>query len=177
MKIVIDTEKNIVMVDGDVVFNAESTGHKTDLAGMFEAYEGTKEYEGIVKVIQTWYYGDMVKAAWCATAVSYFAYICGLSDLVGKYENVDYMKENLRSKGRLDCTANYGGGAYKPKRNDLVFFSKYNTYTDCTHVMVVQEIKGDYVICIGGNTDDAITSKTYNYKTNKYVVAFGNLQR
>lgn len=177
MKVTIDTDRNIVMVDGDVVFDEGNSGHKTDLAGMFEAYEGTKEYEGIVKVIQTWYYGNMVKDAWCATSVSYFAYICGLSDIIGKHESVDRMKEFMQKQGRIDCTANYGGGAYKPKRNDLVFFSSKNTYADCTHVMVVQEVKGDFVTCIGGNTDDSIKSKTYNYKTNKYVVAFGNTQR
>ena len=39
----------------------------------FEPYIGTVEYNGIVKTIQEWFYGDLVKASWCATSCSFFA--------------------------------------------------------------------------------------------------------
>lgn len=175
MKVVIDTDKNIVLVDGEQVYEKPSGAHKTDLAGLFEAYLGTKEYEGIVSVIQKWYYGTLVKDSWCATSVSYFANLCGLSEVVGKYENVDKMKEHMNSIGRLDCTKLYGGGHYKPKRNDIVFMSSRYEYDDCTHVMVVSEVDNNTgaIKCVGGNTGDAIAFRNYNYLTDKYIVAFG----
>ena len=87
------------------------------------------------------------------------------------------MKEHFNTRGFLDCTPNYGGGAYKAKRGDLVFFSDNHTYADCTHVGVVQAINYDtgYLQWIGGNTSDAISSKKTNYLTDKYVVAFGRV--
>lgn len=175
--VAIDIEKGIITVDGEVAYELQpkNDSHKTDLAGMFEAYVGTKEYDGIVSVIQKWYYGRLVKDAWCATSVSYFASMCGLYDIVGKYENVDRMKEHMNAIGRLDCTQLYGGGNYKPKRNDLVFMSSKHTYDDCTHVMVISSVdnKTGVIKCIGGNTGDAIAYRTYNYFTDKYIVAFG----
>ena len=147
------------------------------LADCFEAYEGTKEYNGIVAKIQEWYYGYVSKTAWCATSVSYFADYIGIADQVGKYENVDKMKEHFNTRGFLDCTPTYGGGAYKAKRGDLVFFSDNHTYADCTHVGVVQSINHNtgYLQWIGGNTSDAISSRETNYLTDKYVVAFGRV--
>lgn len=148
------------------------------LADEFEKYLGTKEYDGIVATIQKWYYGKLVKDAWCATSVSYFANLIGVLDqLGGKAENVDVIKDRMNSKGRLDCTALYGGGHYKPKRGDLIFFSSKNIYKDCTHVGVVVEINHDtgYLKAISGNTSNKIGYTTHNYFTDKYVVAFGNV--
>ena len=89
MKYIIDTEALTI-----TPYHTESgttRGQKmlTDMA----QYVGTVEYEGIVKTIQEWYYGSLVKAAWCATAISYFADRNGLP--VTKAENVLNLLNNL----------------------------------------------------------------------------------
>lgn len=152
--------------------------NKSDMADLFKAHEGTKEYTGIVETIQRWYYGRLVKAAWCATSLSYFAEKAGVADQTGKHENVDRMKDYMRSRDMLDCTKNYGGGHYKPKKGDVVFMSSKHTFADCTHVGVVSSVNntsGDLWV-ISGNCDDAIKTKHYNYLTDKYIVAFGRIK-
>lgn len=146
-----------------------------NLADEMLKHEGVKEYEGIVETIQRWYYnGSFVKAPWCATALSYFANLCGLSEQIGKHENVDRMKDYMKNKGTIRMSKAYGG-SYIPKKGDVIFFSNKHTYNDCTHVGTVISVNGDIVSWIGGNTSDAITRKTSNMKTNKYVVCFGEV--
>lgn len=154
--------------------NVETT---ETLADLFEQYEGVHEYDGIVADIQKWYYGYLSKTPWCATAVSYFANRLGIGDQIGKYENVDRLKDHFNKRGFLDCTRNYGGGAYQAKRGDLVFFSSVHSYADCTHVGIVQSINHETgnLKWIGGNTSDAISSRETNYLTDLYVMAFGRV--
>lgn len=174
MKIVIDTDNGKILLNGEQIYDFKPP--LFDLAGFFEEYEGVKEYSGVVSDIQKWYYGYVSKTPWCATSISYFADLCGLGKIVGKYENVDLMKKHFINQGRLDCTVNYGGGAYTPKRNDIVFMSRVYDFGDCTHVMVVQSVNGNKIKCIGGNTSDAILSREYDYIKDRYIVAFGNTQ-
>lgn len=178
MIINIDTDSKAISIDGTHYAMSEMSA-KTDntLADLFEKYQGTKEYNGIVAEIQKWYYGNLVRDAWCATSVSYFAHVLNISDQTGKFENVDGMKDFMNKRHMLDCTRNYGGGTYLPKRGDLVFFSSYHKYVDCTHVAVVSKVdhatgEMDYV---GGNQSDMICVKHANYLADKYVVAFGRI--
>ena len=53
-------------------------------------YRGSVEYEGIVAVIQEWYYGHIERTAWCATTVSYFANQLGILDQFGGKSNNVY---------------------------------------------------------------------------------------
>lgn len=145
-----------------------------NLADEFLKYAGTKEYTGIVEDIQKWYYGRMVKDAWCTTSMSYFANVCGLSEQVGKHENVDRMKEYMASKGKIRMSPSYGG-TYTPKKGDIVFFSSKHIYEDCNHVGTVISLTSDVLKWIGGNTSDAISTRVNNIKIDKYVVCFGEI--
>lgn len=140
-------------------------------------YLGTKEYTGIVADIQRWYYGKLVRDAWCTTSISYFANLCGVSEQTGKHENVDMLKEYMNNRHALDCTKRYGGGSYKAKPGDIIFFSTKHLYKDCTHVGSVVDINHStgWVKWVGGNTDNAISVKENNYLTDPYVIAFGRI--
>lgn len=174
------TDEKSITINGHTFnlgnLDAEPSTDKT-IADYFEKYLGTKEYDGIVKTIQEWYYGRLVKAAWCATSVSYFAYVAGKGSIVGKFENVNRMKEHLNRNNLLDCTKNYLGGNYKAKRGDLVFLSSTHKYEDCTHVGVVSEIDHatGRLVVVSGNSKDSIRLDEYNYLTDLYVVAFGRI--
>lgn len=147
------------------------------MADIMESMLGAVEYDETVTKIQTWFYGTLMKTAWCCTCVSYCAEKAGVAAQTGKYENVDSMKEFMNSINRLDCTKRYGGGAYKPKRGDVVFMSIAYSYADCTHVGVVAEVDNatGYLKVISGNSNDSIRYTEYNYLQDDYVVAFGNI--
>ena len=68
---------------------------------MFEPYIGTKEYNGVVKTIQEWFYGTLIKASWCATSMSYFLNELGLLSKIGKkQENVYQMMKMCESAAK-----------------------------------------------------------------------------
>lgn len=167
MRYIVDTDKLTIFP-----INKAST-----IADFMEQKEGAKEWDSTVTEIQKWFYGNLSKTAWCATSLSYFADIANVGEQTGRFENVDSMKDFMNTRKMLDCTAIYGGGNYKAKRGDIIFFSSYHSFKDCTHVGVVQEIDHTTgsVKWIGGNTDDSIKSKTSNYKKDNYVVAFGRV--
>lgn len=169
MKYLIDTDAGTC-----VPYGGETV--KT-IADYMEQYIGAKEWDDVVEGIQKWFYGRSVHAAWCATGLSYFANMAGVQYYTGKYENVDTMKEHMNSLGMLDCTANYGGGHYKPKRGDVVFMSSKYTYKDCTHVGIVSEINHDTGRCLitSCNHNDGIGQERRNYITDKYIVAWGRV--
>ena len=172
----IDFDNRILTVNGKTIYSETNVSRET-LADALEKYVGVKEYDGIVAEIQKWYYGYISKTPWCCTCVTYFANKLGLSAQIPKSENVDVLKNFMNFNHMLDCTINYGGGSYKAKRGDLIFFSDRHIYEDCTHIGVIQNINHEtgMVTWIGGNTNDAIKSKTNNFKTDKYVVAFGRV--
>ena len=145
-----------------------------NLADAFREHLGTKEYSGVVAKIQKWYYGSLIKDAWCTTALSYFSNECGLLEQTGKHENVDRMKDYMNKRGKIKMSKAYGGD-YIPKKGDVVFFSGKNTYADCTHVGAILSIEGDMITWVAGNTSDKIDFRTHNMKTNKYVVCFGEI--
>lgn len=148
------------------------------IADAMEAWVGAKEWDSKVSAIQKWFYGSLVKDAWCCTGLSYFANNVGVEKQTGRFENVDSMKDYMNTLGRLDCTKNYGGGAYKPKRGDVVFMSNKYTYADCTHVGVVSSVDnktGAITICSCNDKNDSIGHQERNYLVDKYVVAFGNV--
>ena len=156
-----------------VVDGVEMVKPKTkNLADEFLKHLDEKEYTGVVKTIQEWYYGTMLKLPWCATALSYFANEVGVSEQVGKHENVDKMKDYMAKKKKIEMAKPYGG-TYTPKKGDIVFFSKVNKYADCTHVATVIDVKGDKLYWVGGNTSDAISKRVTNLLTDKYVVCYG----
>lgn len=178
MIITIDTEDGRVNIDGkEWELSRPSDKVPGTIADAMELFIGAKEWDDTTRMIQEWYYGSFVKDAWCTTGLSYFADVCHVIDQTGKHENVDKMKDYMNKRKMLDCTANYGGGSYKAKRGDVIFFSSKYTYRDCTHVGVISEINHDtgYVKYCSCNSKDSIRWDTRNYITDKYVVAFGRV--
>lgn len=170
--------KYIIDTDALTIIPAEAhEDNAITIADAMEAELGAKEWDDDVLEIQKWFYGHYVKDAWCATGLSYFSAAAGKEYYTGKYENVDHMKEHMNSLGYLDCTANYGGGHYQPKRGDVVFMSSKHTYEDCTHVGVVSSVDNNSgeVTVVSCNCDDSIKKRSYNYKTDKYIVAWGRV--
>lgn len=157
-KYIIDTDTGICTPYTDT----ETTGEK--LFNLFKSFEGVKEYDGIVATIQKWYYGDLVKSAWCATAVSYFAHRLGLSL---KAENVNLLREQCKalktgsyfSKGNFPSTI---------KKGDILFWlwdGKSMTNTSKKHVGVCAAdtaSTAETCPCIGGNQSDSICTAYYD---------------
>lgn len=175
MTTIIINDDGSITINGKVVVEPEFNAKMT-MADFAEEYLGNREWDDTLRNIQKWFYGKVLLLPWCATFASYMASLSNVTEQVGKFDNVDLMKSHLNKQGRLDCTKNYGGGAYVPKRGDLVFFSAKHTYSDCTHVAIVTAFdnstgKFEY---IGGNQSNAVTMKTDNV-SNLYVVAFGNI--
>lgn len=142
-------------------------------ADFLAQYEGVKEYEGVVAEIQKWYYGSLVKAAWCATCMSWAFH--KLSIPVDKSENVYQLMRNCQ------YAATQGHGAFYSKSNlptklqrgdicFLLFSSSPMTTTSSKHVTAFwQDAESNMIQCIGGNQNDSICRKTYN-KDSLYAV-------
>lgn len=173
-KYIIDTETGICEPYNEDV--PETKGEK--LYKLFKQFEGTKEYDGVVAQIQKWYYGSLVKASWCATAVSYFASQLGIPI---KAENVNVLRT------ACDILAKGGSGEYYDrrttglpetvKRGDILFWlwsGDVMTNTSSKHVGVCAAekvaIQSAVVPCIGGNQDNSICVK--NYDTRKLYAVY-----
>lgn len=163
-KYIIDTENGTC-----VPYENVSRG---TLVEKFQPHRGVTEYNGVVADIQKWYYGSLVRAPWCATALSYFANELGILDQFGgKAENVYTMMTNCSQ-------SNYGNFYWKKnipeqiKKGDVLFMlwdSGTMHPTSNKHVCVAEyDSKGTTIYCIGGNQKDKIC--TLNYER-KYVYA------
>lgn len=173
-KYIIDTETGICEpYDGEI---PETKGEK--LYKLFKQFEGTKEYDGIVAQFQKWYYGSLVKASWCATAVSYFADQLGIPI---KAENVNIQR------WKCETLSAGGTGTYYDRRKtglpevihkgDILFWlwsgdTMTNTSNKHVGVCAVEKvaIKSAVVPCIGGNQDNSICVK--NYDTRKLYAVY-----
>ncbi len=146
------------------VSDTETLGEQ--LYNLFSVHDGVKEYDGIVAEIQKWYYGRLVKASWCATALSYFANKVGIALHA---ENVNVLRVQCRQ------LANAGIGAYYDKKTlpaiiqkgDVLFWlweGTGMTNTSSKHVGIcAATTKNDIpILCIGGNQDNKICSKFYD---------------
>lgn len=149
---------------------------------LFEKYEGTQEYNGVIAEIQKWYYGYLYKASWCATSMSKFMNDLGLLDqLGGKNENVyEMMKDTEKAhkalkKGTFLYRDDIKTGMEIP-RGTIVFMlysSKPMTSTSSKHVTSVYETfswspSGRFK-ALGGNQSDGINLKEYN-RGNIYAI-------
>lgn len=129
----------------------------------FEKYIGVHEYEGIVATIQRWYYGTLVKDAWCATSTSYFADRVGVLDqLGGKQESVYHMMQNTKKLHQNDGRFfEYPNIPYQLKKHDVIFFQR-NGISHVAHCCDDTVYSGSGVIkVIGGNQSDMICRKEY----------------
>lgn len=171
MKVIID---GIEYVPRETKFK-DHNGYYT-LADWFDMHKGVHEYDGIVKTIQEWYYGTLVKASWCATSVSYALSRMGLlkKTMGRKCENVYVMYTQLiatKSAKRIELVL----GA-EIKRGDILIYNWDSgelradgrkhvsiAYKDCKYQL------GNLCQSIGGNQDDMIKVSEYPFK-NLYAV-------
>lgn len=164
-KYVIDTDSMTISPYEDSE-KESSTGER--LYNLLSAHTGAKEYEGIVADIQKWYYGKLVKASWCATALSFFANKVGLALHA---ENVNVLRIQCRQ------LANTGIGIYYDKdtipntiqKGDILFWlwdgsTMSNTSSKHVGVCAATTKNDTAILCIGGNQDDKICSKFYDNK-------------
>lgn len=142
------------------------------LADLMADHRGETEYNGIVKTIQEWYYGSLVKASWCATAVSYFADQLGiLSQLGGKNENVKKMMDACKIHQTRTHEGQFFTKVNIPSRilkGDILFWlweGNIMTSTSSKHVGVAEyNSTGQTIFCIGGNQKDKICTLEYDRK-------------
>lgn len=154
MKVTIDGVEYVPKEDGE-----ESVLTVVDV---FEKYRGTREYDGVVAVIQKWYYGSVVKAAWCATSMSWALAQLGLmKKTIGtKQENVYLFEKALENN--LCQEVEYPDDA---KAGDIIIlnFSARWSITANKHVTAFTgQREGDVFYCIGGNQSDSIKVTGYN---------------
>lgn len=160
-KYIIDTEAGTC-----VPFSPAVEKPSDKMVQFFQANRGVKEYTGVVETIQRWYYGHLVKAAWCATSLCYAARVmAGLSGFPKK-DNVYELYTALKS-------STYGVMIDRPaikniRRGDILFFLwDGNTMTSGSSKHVgLAEYNADYdtaqnIFCIGGNQSDKICTAAY----------------
>lgn len=172
-KFIIDTDAMTVVPYMDTVSQTE---HIT-LADLFAEHRGETEYNGIVKTIQEWYYGSLVKAAWCATALSYFADKLGILDqLGGKNENVKRMMDACQSASLKTKKGTFYTRLKIPNKilkGDILFWNwdgGIMTTSSNKHVGVAEySSSNDTIFCIGGNQKDKICTLEYD-KASLYAV-------
>lgn len=153
-----------VIIDGIEYAPKETYLTVTDV---FENYIGTKEYEGVVKVIQEWFYGKFVKDAWCATSMCWALAQLGLREytLKGKSDNVYDLY--LRCLNALDRGAITRIHPSDVKKGDIIFlcWSEIFNTTATKHVTSFYNKESDEIFeCLGGNQGDKIQVSKYNVK-------------
>lgn len=127
--------------------------------------------------------GTVSGVKWCAC----FASMCMEAAGLRRYSdwNCTNMIRKLMADGRYDCTAVHGGGNYRPRPGDLVFFNAaYNgaanvpntPVTEATHVGIVYEYTdaGNFRT-LEGNVNDQCATRLFHV-SNPYVIGFGNIQ-
>lgn len=153
---------------GDDLSPATNCGKK--VFDGFDANRNILEYEGIVGDIQRWFYNskDVVKSAWCATSLCYFADRAGCLDRIGgKHENVFDM---LRA---CEACAKEGKGKFYSREHlpdkipqyAICFFlwsGNLMAQSSSKHVCMAEYASsGSTIYCIGGNQSDKICTKEY----------------
>lgn len=144
-----------------VIFPQEN---KLTLCDVMDKYKGTKEYDGIIRTCQEWYYGTFIKDAWCCTWLSWCLAQMGLLKYtVGKkYENVYLMYSALLEGSR---TGKCKSVSYSDMiRGDIIVFAFDKNFgiTSSKHIGVYYgETNSEYIRCIGGNQDNSINTRWY----------------
>lgn len=155
-----DAERNVYIAIRDYLDTLIKTPPtESDTAIKFlTRHIGTQEYDGIVADIQTWFYGHLVKAPWCATCVSYvlskiYHYTC-------KYENVYHLNNWAKSTLiQVDSLSD-------AKENDLVIISygaplAVTSRKHATFYTGKRDDSGNY-LCLGGNQSNSIRISAYS---------------
>lgn len=146
---------------------------KPNIADFLAQYEGAREYDGVVAVIQKWYYGSLVKAPWCATCMSWVLSKLGIP--VDKAENVYTLMRNCQYAATQGHGTFFSRSELPPELNRgdvcfLLFSGTTMTTTSSKHVTAyIKDAGANSIHCIGGNQSDGIFTKTYN-RSSLYAV-------
>lgn len=154
---------------------ATETKPAVTLYDILRAKHGAKEWDDVVGMIQTWYYGSYVKASWCATAVSWAAASMGILDQIGgKNENVYHMMNACSGSGRgLFFSKKAGNIPAKIEKGDILFYlweGTTMTVQSSKHVSIcAATTTSDQILSEGGNQKDKICAIYYE-KSKLYAV-------
>lgn len=176
MKVTINTEQDTVEVNGVIVYQRNTTTeiNPSIIADLFAEHRGDKEYDGIVKTIQEWYYGYVSLSAWCATAMSYFANQAGyLNAIGGKNENVYSMLQACKASG-YGVVYEKGNIPETILKGDILFWlwsGDTMTRGSNKHVNIAEydSLYNGNIFAIGGNQKDKICTLEYT-RDNLYAV-------
>lgn len=177
MILTINTETKTLSVNGiltdaeidEITFNERTLKLPIPtISNELAKYRGTKEYDGIVKTIQEWYYGTLVKTSWCATCVSYFANEVGILDQLGGKSNNVY---DMMLKCQRVSPSQFFPKEKLPTeimKDDILFMmwdDGVMTINSNKHVCVAEyNSKGETFFGIGGNQKDKICTLKYDRK-------------
>lgn len=140
----------------------------------FEPYINTREYNGIVRDMITWYYGKFQKQPWCAISCSYMANKLGISDQIGgKNDNVYRLMKQTEAahkkngKGIFLYRKDIKKGTVI-KRGTIIFILKDDPpmeFDSRKHVTTVYKdfswTGSGWIQTLGGNQDNYIKVKQY----------------
>ena len=160
-KYIIDTEAGTCQPYGEPI--------ALNIVDFLEKYEGAKEYGGIVGAIQTWYYGSLVKAPWCATCMSWVFNKLGIQ--VDKAENVYTLMRNCQYAATQGHGTFFSRSELPPELNRgdvcfLLFSGTTMTTTSKKHVTAFIDDAGvGRIRCIGGNQTSMIKESVYDRST------------
>lgn len=164
-KFIIDTEAGTCRPYGTPI--------ALNIVDFLARYEGAKEYDGVVAIIQKWFYGSLVKAPWCATCMSWVFNQLGIP--VDKAENVYTLMRNCQYAATQGHGTFYSKSELPPELNRgdvcfLLFSGTTMTITSSKHVTAFIKDSGNGRIrCIGGNQSDQIKVSDYN-RSSLYAV-------
>lgn len=156
--------------DADIVINGNHYNKEVTpstaltATDVFKVYEGTQEWNGIIRTIQEWFYGAMSKTPWCATSLCWVLAQLGLREytLRGKSDNVFDLNTRLAdavANDRCDTI-----GINNIKYGDIIIFSWSTPFSisAAKHVACAIKNNGNTVTCIGGNQSDSISVAEYS---------------
>lgn len=159
------------MIAGVVLFvlllaAGESETDSNNTAGNYDIVQVALNERGTVggDKYRTWYIGRADGAAWCASFVSWCADQCDyiVAGIIPKFQGCDWGIQWFDTQGQFIYTPRYGGSSYTPKSGDLIFFSRYYTVNDSTHIGIVQYSEGNTVTTIEGNTSNSVAERNYD---------------
>lgn len=144
------------------------------LTDMYEPYRGTKEYNGIVRTMITWFYGSFRKEPWCALSLSYMANQMGILDQFGgKCENVYELMKHTEAACKKTGKGTFKyKSAIKPgttlRRGTVLFILKSAPPMEVKSSKHVTTVEFDtkytgkgYIKTLGGNQSDYIKTSQY----------------
>ena len=109
---------------------------------------------------------------WCAMFVTWCKAMAGIDkSIIPNFASCDLGKQWFMDKNLWKIGCGYGG-AYVPKRGDIIFFSSKYKIEDSTHVGIVTSVSGNAVSTIEGNANSSVMRRSYSVNS-KYIIGYG----